>query len=906
MKSSAESPDPLPARKRVRSAAAAGDGAPSSSSAVPARRKKAGAAAAASSKHASKPITSFFAPKQHAPAASSKGRVGPAPLTMVSTAARSHPGDIIALDSDDDAFEPPPPRPAKRPVSSSEPPLVEEQAASSPASSSRRREDLVAVDRVPLSHGAVKADAAKSIAVGDPVMDVLKNVFKLNSFRGDQEEIIRTALKGQNILVLMPTGGGKSLTYQLPALIDDGVTLVVSPLLAEPQNPFILQENQVSILKNLKIPAEALNSSCTPSEKDRIYKDLNSTKPRTKLLYVTPELMATPKFRQQLDTLSKRNKLARLVVDEAHCISEWGHDFRDDYRKLSYFKTTYPHLPVLALTATATQTVQSDILNNLAISSSYKLFVSSFNRPNLHYEVRFKPPDNDPFTNMKDFILSKSDLAPDGKCIRTQCGVIYCCTRAACEELATRLQQESIRARAYHAGLGDKMRSLILEAWTTGGDGVAAKTLPKRGKKTAEEVGAVDIVIATIAFGMGIDKKDVRFVIHWDMAQSMEAYYQQAGRAGRDGEYSNCILYYSRRDRDRVSFLLQREQDAPRNGKNHSKSSDSSVKAFTEFIKYCENTKTCRHLLIVSYFGENIAGLSAEKRVAMCAKGTRCDVCIDPVKVARAKSMAVADDDGGYGYGGRRQEMDDGEIFVRFRDGTRGRLAGDPKAMRHQQEISLVEEIEDDDGGGGGNRGRDEGGGSRFAGGYSYGFQSARSTLAARNGGMNPDQDVVAWKREHFLGRTGPTTNYASAKLPSMRFPQLVCPYHHSIPDLALEDREKTFERFLAVVAKKLNAADDALPAWRIPTPGGERILERGERGEFVVKAAAEIEASCYIKSKNANLYKTYLMARMREVQAPAFGTFGASGALLTVAERIVADLRSGWQQAQPAQTASA
>ncbi|ORX52995.1 ATP-dependent DNA helicase [Piromyces finnis] len=444
---------------------------------------------------------------------------------------------------------------------------------------------------------------------------VLKNVFKLKSFRNPQQDIIEYALKKKNLFVLMPTGGGKSLCYQLPAVIDKGITLVVSPLIA-------LISNQISILNSLNIPAKSLNSSLKITEKREILDDLHSENPKVKLLYVTPELMATSNFRNQLINLNKRKLLARLVVDEAHCISSWGHDFRSDYLKLSWFKLTFPKLPVTALTATATKSVQDNILSLLKLEkdSNLKIFKSSFRRENLHYEVRFKGgnTENDCYKdcletlqkiykNRKKRLGENSKERPDGVCI-----IIYCYSREECDTVAQRLKNDGINASSYHAGMSSKNRDLILEKWSN--------TTPSTKREDA-----LDVIVATISFGMGIDKADVRLVIHWSLPKSLEAYYQESGRAGRDGNISRCILYYSREDRDRACYHIRKDME-------ENKNSTASDK-MNEMIKYCENTAICRHAFILNYFGEKVSSSKCPSK--------RCDICKNKEKVIEQKSITL-------------------------------------------------------------------------------------------------------------------------------------------------------------------------------------------------------------------------------------------------------------------------
>ena len=297
----------------------------------------------------------------------------------------------------------------------------------------------------------------------------------------------------------------------------------------------------------------------------KILADLEQDAPQVKLLYTTPELLATENFRGILKKLQTKSLISRLVIDEAHCISEWGHDFRDDYRKLHFWKDEYPQLQIVGLTATATSFVRQDIIKQLHLSTKVKLFISSFNRANLHFEVRFKPPNNDPYDNMLEFLHQiyrnrEKRIRESGTNERADkvCGIIYCATRKTCDEVASMLKHDQVKACSYHAGLTPKTRKAILESWS----GVSSGAVDSRAKpdSSAEAMEPIDIVVATISFGMGIDKKDVRFVIHYDMPKTLESYYQESGRAGRDGHISRCILYYSHADRDRLLFLLVQDQ----------------------------------------------------------------------------------------------------------------------------------------------------------------------------------------------------------------------------------------------------------------------------------------------------------------------------------------------------------
>ncbi|KAI9345331.1 P-loop containing nucleoside triphosphate hydrolase protein [Obelidium mucronatum] len=496
------------------------------------------------------------------------------------------------------------------------------------------------------------ADAATINTRIQKALDIgCAHLFNLKSFRGDQGKIVAMAMQGKNVLVIMPTGAGKSLTYQLPSVISTGVSIIISPLLGKDD------QNQVDALQKLGVNAATLNSTLKESDRKMVYKDLSEPTPKIKMLYVTPELMATDRFREILKFLDLRGMLARL----AHCISEWGHDFRGDYRKLTYFKMAFPRVPIMALTATATASVRQDILKQLDIEHDHILFISSFNRPNLDYQVRFNNTDR--YDDVKETIYKENAESKRLFGKKSACGIIYCGTRESCESLATRLQADGINAQAYHA----------------------AETI------------SCDIVIATVAFGMGIDKKDVRFVLHWDLAQSMEAYYQQAGRAGRDGLKSRCILYYTQDDKERIIFLISKsandqQQNGWKSGGNTSKSKDSSsknaMKAFEDFIKYCENRKICRHIHIMNYFGEDSTRMSANEQLTICEDKKMCDVCRDPKKVDQEWCAK-------YG-GGNLRGRGVFDESIKLPNGTwvTYSAASKRKEPTHNREISMV----DDDG----------------------------------------------------------------------------------------------------------------------------------------------------------------------------------------------------------------
>ena len=380
---------------------------------------------------------------------------------------------------------------------------------------------------------------------------LLKEVFGFDQFKGNQEEIIKSILGGNNTFVLMPTGGGKSLCYQLPALMSKGTAIVVSPLIA-------LMKNQVDMIRNFGTDigiAHVMNSSLSKAELLEVKEDLKSGK--TKLLYVAPESLTKDETVEFLRTL----KISFVAIDEAHCISEWGHDFRPEYRRLRpIINAIGDNLPVIALTATATVKVQTDIMKNLEITDA-RVFKSSFDRPNLYYEVR--PKTKDVIKDIIKYIKQNSGKS----------GIVYCLSRKKVEELAETLAVNSIKALPYHAGLDSQTRK------------------ENQDKFLMEEV---DVIVATIAFGMGIDKPDVRFVIHHDIPKSLEGYYQETGRAGRDGGEGNCIAFYDYEDIHKLEKFNK--------GKNVAEQ-EIAKELLNETVTYAESA-VCRHRLLLHYFGE--------------------------------------------------------------------------------------------------------------------------------------------------------------------------------------------------------------------------------------------------------------------------------------------------------------
>ena len=407
----------------------------------------------------------------------------------------------------------------------------------------------------------------------------LKEFFGFDSFKADQERIIRHLTSGHNAFVLMPTGGGKSLCYQLPALVMEGTAIVISPLIA-------LMKNQVDAIRGFVSGndgiAHFLNSSLSKAQITEVRNDLMSG--ATKLLYVAPESLTKPENVAML----KEIKISFYAVDEAHCISEWGHDFRPEYRRIRNIMEDIGVAPIIALTATATPKVQSDIIKNLGMTDA-TVFKSSFNRPNLYYEVRPKTKDVD-----KDIIkFIKSNAGKSG--------IIYCLSRKKVEELAEILQANEIPAKPYHAGMDSALRS------QTQDDFIMEK---------------IDVIVATIAFGMGIDKPDVRYVIHYDIPKSLEGYYQETGRAGRDGGEGVCLTFYSNKDLQKLEKFMEGKPVAEQ---------DIGRQLLQETAAYAESS-VCRRKLLLHYFGE----------VYTEANCGNCDNCLNPKKQVEAKESLCA------------------------------------------------------------------------------------------------------------------------------------------------------------------------------------------------------------------------------------------------------------------------
>ncbi|KAG8129043.1 putative ATP-dependent DNA helicase protein [Naja naja] len=408
-----------------------------------------------------------------------------------------------------------------------------------------------------------KMSNISSSRLEDRVLQTLTKVFGFNSFKTSlQGSATMTVVKGKkDVFVCMPTGAGKSLCYQLPAILAKGIMIVISPLIS-------LIQDQVDHLLSLKVRVSSFNSKMSAQERKAILADLTCDHPKIKLLYITPEMAASASFRPTLERLMSQNLISYLVVDEAHCVSQWGHDFRPDYLHLGSLRCRMPNISCIALTATATKQVQEDIIALLKLKQPVATFRTPCFRPNLFYDVQFKDLLADPYENLKDFCL-KSLGQQNELGGYPGCGIVYCRMRDACEQVSIELSNRGVKAKAYHAGLKLVERTSIQNEWM-------------------EE--KFPVIVATISFGMGVDKPNVRFVAHWNISKSMAAYYQESGRAGRDGNPSNCRLYYSHTDREQICFLIKKEITTLQGKRGSLKESDKAVmKDFEAMVAYSEN-----------------------------------------------------------------------------------------------------------------------------------------------------------------------------------------------------------------------------------------------------------------------------------------------------------------------------
>ncbi|MEG5171469.1 DNA helicase RecQ [Microcoleus sp. B3-D7] len=383
----------------------------------------------------------------------------------------------------------------------------------------------------------------------------LKHFFGYDSFRPGQQEIVEAALQKRDMMIVMPTGGGKSLCFQLPALLKPGLTVVVSPLIA-------LMQDQVEALQDNGIGATFLNS--TLSSQETRSRETAILEGKIKLLYVAPERLLGERFLPFLDIVANKLGISAFAIDEAHCVSEWGHDFRPEYRQMQRVRDRYPDIPIMALTATATERVRQDIIQQLTLRNPY-IHVASFNRPNLYYEVR--PKTKHSFAEVLQIIQKKGGS-----------GIIYCLSRKKVDEVAYKLQQSGIQALPYHAGMNDVDRAT---------------------NQTRFIRDDVQVMVATIAFGMGINKPDVRFVIHYDLPKNLEGYYQESGRAGRDNEPAHCSLFFGYGDVKMIDYIIEQKPDP--------QEQRIARQQLRRVINYAESTD-CRRTIQLSYFGDSFPG----------------------------------------------------------------------------------------------------------------------------------------------------------------------------------------------------------------------------------------------------------------------------------------------------------
>ncbi|KAK4758595.1 hypothetical protein SAY87_019896 [Trapa incisa] len=387
--------------------------------------------------------------------------------------------------------------------------------------------------------------------------DVKFNIFGISKYRSNQREIINSIMSGRDVLVIMAAGGGKSLCYQLPAVLRNGVALVVSPLLS-------LIQDQVMGLNALGIPAFTLTSTTHKEDEKFIYRALEKGEGDLKILYVTPEKISKSKrFMSKLEKCHHAGRLSLIAIDEAHCCSQWGHDFRPDYKNLGILKRQFPNIPVVALTATATLKVQLDLMEMLQIPKCVK-FVSTVNRPNLFYMVREK-------SSVARVVVD--DIAEFIKVSypNNESGIVYCFSRKECEQVAKELRERRVSADYYHADMDVHAREKVHTLWSSS---------------------KLQVIVGTVAFGMGINKPDVRFVIHHSLSKSMETYYQESGRAGRDGLPSECLLYYRAADAPRQSSMVFYE--------------NSGLQNLYDIVRYCQSKRQCRHAAFFKHFAESL------------------------------------------------------------------------------------------------------------------------------------------------------------------------------------------------------------------------------------------------------------------------------------------------------------
>ncbi|CAH2108290.1 unnamed protein product [Euphydryas editha] len=514
----------------------------------------------------------------------------------------------------------------------------------------------------------------------DNVTEKLVQCFGYRKFKSElQERAVRAIARGvHDVYVSMPTGSGKSLCFQLPAMLQDNkVAIVFSPLLA-------LIKDQIDHLTKLKIPAESINSKMTTKDRERVLNDLHSMKPNTRFLYVTPEQAATGTFKALTEHLVKYKKVSYMVVDEAHCVSEWGHDFRPDYLKLGDLREKFKSIPWVALTATASAEVTKDIMTNLKLLQPVAQYKTPSFRRNLYYDVVYQNCIQDEIGDLVDFLKKHLKDDDNVKPKDKSAAIIYCRTREQTEDISSMLTKRGFKSLAYHGGLKTSERISVQEQWSNG---------------------ECPCVCATVSFGMGVDKATVRVVVHWGLPQNVAAYYQESGRAGRDGKPAFCRIYYCRSERNSVDFLLKSEMGRSKTPEQKQRCKNA-YKSFEIMVKYCEEVK-CRHKVFADYFGEE---------APRCV--SRCDACADERGVRRAleqhlrRAMSAtlgshglvshADSSDLYGEG-RLGQMREAESYYGERsgddsdsEGSRRRVAEETKSLILQEFANRKKNLEKD------------------------------------------------------------------------------------------------------------------------------------------------------------------------------------------------------------------